>query len=177
MDGRVLEITGLDRVIAVINHFAAPGLQREAFPILGGLLESQTKDRFGKGLDPDGRPWAPWSKAYAATRRKGHGILLAGGHLRDSIAWQMDGDELKVGSNLDYAAIHQFGSGDMVVTVPAHERTNLFGREVAPFQVGAYQRHPNIPARPYAGVSEADAIEAEAALIEWLAASIPAGAA
>ena len=165
-----LEIRGLDAAIAMINRMGDPRLGHDGLEQLGGLIENQTKARFSERKAPDGTPWAPWSAAYAATRHGGHSLLVGDGHLRDSIAWQMDGSELHVGSNLVYAAIHQFGWGEEqgAVQVAAHESTNLFGKSVAPFTVPAHERNPNMPARPYMGLSDANVAEAEEALAGWL---------
>ena len=60
--------------------------------------------------------------------------------------WELDADELRVGSNLVYAAIHQFG--------------------------GTPDMHPGpaaIPARAYLGLSDADVVEIEDELEHWIA--------
>jgi phage virion morphogenesis protein len=164
------EIRGLDAAMAMINRMGSPRLAHDGLEQLGGLIENQSKARFSERAAPDGTPWAPWSAAYAKTRHGGHSLLVGDGHLRDSIAWQMDGDELHVGSNLVYAAIHQFGWGEAqgAVQVREHESTNLFGKTVAPFSVPAHERNPNMPAREYMGLSDANVSEAEQALAEWV---------
>ena len=78
---------------------------------MGAEVESQTKDRIeDKKRAPNGRPWAPWSPGYAATRHGNHSLLINEGHLQNSIAWQLAGDTVRIGSPLEYAATHQFGA-------------------------------------------------------------------
>ena len=126
--------TGLEEVIAGIQAVASPVTRMEIADSVGALLESSTKRRIAdEKRAPDGTPWAPWSEAYGATRRPGKSILWAEGDLLDSIQAVTGLTEIRVGSNLVYAAIHQFGGAD----------------------VGT----PGLPARPYLGLSDEDARE------------------
>ena len=93
---------------------------------LGAELESQTRRRIGDGGPaPDGTGWQEWSDRYAKTRHANQGKLFGEGSLLDSIQFAVDGNLVEVGSNLIYAAIHQFGgTGDMApgpAAVPARE--------------------------------------------------------
>ena len=77
---------------------------------MGAAVESQTKRRIQTTkAAPNGRPWAKWSPGYAATRHGNHSLLINRGHLQNSIAQQLAGDTVRIGSHLDYAAKHQFG--------------------------------------------------------------------
>ena len=141
-----IEVVGLESLMARIARFGDVGLQRQAKELVGGLVESQTRLRFQTATDPDGNDWAPWSPGYAESRHKGHSLLQASNALLDSIAWRLDGEELTVGSNIVYAAIHQFGGEEGMRPGPAA-----------------------IPARPYLGVNSANAAELERELADWLA--------
>jgi len=82
-------------------------------------------------------PWAPWSDAYAQSLKRRNRItprsLLVGeNNLLTSIQNYTTGEAARVGTNLIYGAIHQFG-GEAV------------GK--------------NIPARPYLGISDDNAAE------------------
>jgi phage virion morphogenesis protein len=100
----------------------------------GSVLEGSTRRRIGEEKTaPDGDRWAGWSEAYGETRHPGQTLLVSRGHLLDSIQAIATAREAQVGSNLVYAAIHQFGGAD----------------------VGK----PGLPARPYLGVSDADRAE------------------
>ncbi len=138
--------TGLGPALMMLNALGDDRRLAEGLAQIGGLIESQTRERFTTKIAPGGEPWAPWSERYAASRRRGHSLLVAEGHLRDSIMWELDADELRVGSNLVYAAIHQFG--------------------------GTPDMHPGpaaIPARAYLGLSDADVVEIEDELEHWIA--------
>lgn len=136
----VLEMPGLARVQRAIDQIAAADL-RAALDRIGGIVESQTQDRIDRGKrSPSGEPWEQWDDAYAATRSGRHSLLNSEGNLLRSIEHEVDGaDVLLVGSNLVYAATHQFGDEDR-----------------------------GIPERPYIGVSEDDADEIEKAISDWM---------
>ncbi len=103
--------------------------RRRLLDSIGAVAESQTRRRIEEQLGaPDGTPWVDWSEKYAATRHSGQGFLYAEGDLADSIDHQVvSNDQVEVGSNLIYAATHQFGDEDR-----------------------------GIPARPYLGLSADD---------------------
>lgn len=86
---------------------------RELGEAVGAVVESQTRRRISEEKTaPDGTPWAPWSSEYAKERsRRGGGSLLErSGALVDSIAFEVSGDEVIVGSPLEYAGAHQDGT-------------------------------------------------------------------
>ncbi|MDP2548485.1 phage virion morphogenesis protein [Oceanobacter sp. 4_MG-2023] len=87
---------------------------------VGGLVEGQAKNRIrNEKTAPDGTPWQAWSDNYRATRHGGNSLLMGEGHLDDSIQYIVDGDEVAVGSNLIYAAIHQLGGTPDMAPGPA----------------------------------------------------------
>jgi phage virion morphogenesis protein len=96
------------------------------------MLES-TQNRMSKELSPDGQSWEPLSintienKSLSGQSDK---ILRGYGTLADLLNYQLNGNQLMFGSNMEYAATHQFG------------------REKA-----------NIPARQFLGVSDSDEVE------------------
>ena len=74
--------------------------------------------------------------------------------------------------DVKYAAIHEFGFNGPE-TVRQHIRTMVFGKTVPPFSVGPFERHMNMPARPFmrpaladseAGIYAAIRADAEAAI-------------
>lgn len=109
---------------------------------MGAVLESSTRNRIqSEKTDPEGNSWPDWSPAYAETRHGGHSLLSADGGLLDSIRSDVRGDEVEVGTNLVYGAVHQFGGAE--VDMP-------------------------IPARPYLGVSAEDEQDILAVTDDWL---------
>ena len=116
--------------------------QQDVLEGIGALVESQTKDRIrNEKTAPDGTPWEPWKDWYASTRHGGQSLLVGEGdrddsaHLDSSIQYIVEGDEVSVGSNLPYAAMHQFGG----TTSPK-----------------SWMPNKEIPARPYLGLSTDD---------------------
>ena len=119
-----------DRAVkAALNRLARAGRDmRPMFDEIGGLIETATLLRFERGESPEGVPWKPSRRAL----RQGGKTLVDTGRLRDSITRQATRDSVVVGTNVIYAAIHQFGGKT--------------GRGLA----------VDMPARPYLGVSEDD---------------------
>lgn len=126
---------------------------------IGAEIETQTHRRIrDEKSGPDGTPWPNWFAEYAKTRHGNHSLLMGEGNLDDSIQSIVSGDDVETGSNLAYAAVHQFGSDDLV-TVPAHQRliTQAFGRPLASpvwVNVDSYTFEQNIVERPYLGFSD-----------------------
>lgn len=126
------EIEGLVNVGLVLGRLSQLDLSSLADKASAYLISS-TQDRItGEQTSPEGDPWAPWSPDYAATRHGNQSLLVGGGDLRDSLKRFSSGTEIGAGSNLEYAAVHQFGSDD-----------------------------GSTPARPYLGLSPLDQREIE----------------
>ena len=139
---------GLGPALMMLNALGDPRRQAEGLVHIGGFIEKQTKERIAHlKTAPDGTPWAPWSAAYARTRKASQSLLVGEGNpgLLESIMWELDGDELRVGSDLPYAAIHQFGGEPGMAAGPAA-----------------------IPARPYLGLSDENLTEIEDVLEAWI---------
>lgn len=109
---------------------------------IGDRAAEQTKRRIESGGPaPDGAPWAPPKRPDPRRRN----TLRVTGQLRDSIRYQMIGDDtVAIGTNKIYAAIHQLGG--------------QAGRGHA----------ATIPARPYLGFSTADIEEINKIISEWV---------
>lgn len=134
------DVVGMADLGRLLSRLADPDL-RDLMADQAAEGETQTRRRIEEEkASSEGTPWAPLSERYA--RRKAAGITVAGvrlesgggllqfqGHLLDSITSAVVGNnEAEWGSNLVYAATHQFGDD---------------GR--------------NIPARPYLGLSDDNA--------------------
>lgn len=143
-------VARLDQILRTLG----PGGLRGPLAEIGEDLVEATKRRFDSSTGPDGARWAPNSLATimsllegtrgnfkrdgALTKRgtarvAGKKPLVDSGVLQDTIAYQIDGDSLFVGTNRfagqwdGGAAVHQFGSKD-----------------------------GSIPARPFLGADEQD---------------------
>ena len=112
---------------------------RDAMDEIGRRLVSAALRRFESERGPDGRPWLRSARALA----EGGRTLTDSGRLRASIthAVAADGRALVVGSDVAYAAIHQFGS-----RAGGARRRGSSGKG----------RRGQLPARPYLGIDESD---------------------
>lgn len=132
--------TGFDqarRRLQKLSHFDL----RDLLDNIGAVVESQVRRRIMEEKEsPDGTPWAPLSEKYAKRKKKvsSGGLLELHHYLLDSITHNPVGDTVEIGSNLDYAATHQFGSEDGTT-----------------------------PARPYLGLSDDDSDEVTVAISTW----------
>lgn len=143
MSGASFEIT-LDGLAFVQHRLAKLSAidTRKLLRHVGAIAESQTRRRINKERTaPSGEPWEPLSKKYAAwksTKSRG-GLLRLYTHLLDSITYEVNGDEVLIGTNVIYGATNQYGSED--------------GR---------------IPARPYLGLSSENQDDLEKEIVSWL---------
>ncbi len=113
-------------VADLIKHLGNP---RRAMDQIGSHLAAATIRRFQIETAPDGKPWQKSLRALA----DGGQTLTDKGHLRRSITHRVaaDGRSVDVGSNLVYAAIHQFGGQagrGRSVTLPARPYLGIDGR-------------------------------------------------
>ena len=117
---------------------------------IGSALVETTQQRFEHGRDPEGMPWKPWSRAYAAVTTS-NGILRGrggAGGLMPSVTYKADAMSVRVGSAKIYAGVHQFGA----TILPKKGKSLVFhlGKRVV------FAKRVTIPARPYLGIGPAD---------------------
>lgn len=122
---------------------------REFLEDVGQHLLSETQDRLlAGGPAPDGAAWPDWNPLYRKFRPKlspKGGMMNLRGRLRDSITTQVQGRQLRVGTNTIYARVHQFGAVIEPVRAPM---LRVPGVGMLP--------SVTIPARPFLGVSAED---------------------
>ncbi|WP_142850988.1 phage virion morphogenesis protein [Telmatospirillum sp. J64-1] len=116
-----------------------------AFEEIGAMLVSSVIHRFEHGIAPDGNPWPVSGRAQA----EGGKTLVDSARLMQSITYQAGDGEVSVGTNVVYAAIHQFGGrieakSGRALTFP------LPGGGWATVKAVA------MPARPFLGVNDDD---------------------
>lgn len=97
-------------------------------------------------VSPEG---VAWPKSLRATLAGGGPTLYDTGRLRESITHAPSAREVEIGSNLIYAAIHQFGGDIVPKSAGALFFTLANGATVMAGKV-------TIPARPYLGISTED---------------------
>lgn len=159
-------IRGMDELCNTLGGFLSNAENR--LPIMkevSQVLVSSVQENFRTG----GRP-TQWVKSKRAIRQGGQTLLGSGRLMKSLLTPEVTGDDINFGSNLPYAAIHQFGF-DGPETVKAHSRSmrsgNLFGRgervnkktgEITQGRiktasgvgfVKSFTRHMRMPARPY----------------------------
>lgn len=125
-----VEIDGATLNAALARLAAVLADPSTAMDQIGRYLVASTLRRFERERAPDGSPWLKSARALA----EGGRTLTDTGRLRGSIAHTVTdgGRAVEVGSNVIYAAIHQFG-----------------GR-------AGRGRKAKLPARPYLGIDERD---------------------
>lgn len=145
-----VEVQGIDAVTTRLSRLSS--LDRAlVLEALGATVESQTRRRLtSEKTAPDGAAWKP--------NRAGTSILVRSGHLLASVHYRVGGSEVRIGSGLVYAAIHQLGG----TIVPRKARKLVF-----PGAGGGmvFADRVVIPARPYLGVSNANSLEIERVLL------------
>lgn len=157
MAGVSIRVEGVDEaakaVRAAADRAARPrGLWEE----IGQLLVASTIDRFEREQDPDGNPWPRSIRVMLL----GGKTLTDTAHLRNSVTYELLADGVAVGTNVIYAAVHQFGA-----TISAKNADFLHFMVVGNH---VQKRQVTIPARPFLGVSIADADEIGLAWEDWL---------
>lgn len=189
-----VETGPLRDVLARLLQYDRAGLN-ETLARIGRRLVETTRERAGRQVDPDGHPWAPLTPRYLARKKRKRPnapILRLDNHLLgDQLSSQVLGDEVFVGTNAVYGAIHQFG-GD--INFPARSQTAYFKRDGRTGKVGnrfvnkaksnfaqgvtlpAYR--VKIPKRPFLGLSAQDEQDVLAIAIDGLLDTIdgPGGA-
>jgi phage gpG-like protein len=95
VDERALNLL-FDKVRGVVE-------ERSLLDSIGHALREEASLSFTDSRDPYGKPWKPLK------RRKGQ-PLLDTGLLRNSLAYRVNGLVLELGTNVDYAGPHQYGT-------------------------------------------------------------------
>ena len=130
-------MSGVGLIYSYRDLDASPALARlsenfkdltELMDALGAEIEDQTVERFTTNIAPDDSPWLPSRRVEQAGGAAK--TLVDRAHLRDSITRESNTRSTEIGSNIVYAAIHQFGG-----------------------EAGRGQS-VKLPARPYLGISE-----------------------
>ncbi len=124
---------------------------------IGTVLIERNRMRFDRQVDPDGRPWAP-------TKRGGQILRLTGVLFNSLQVGEVTPTSVEVGTNVPYAAAHQFGSKPYVIKP-----------RLAPYLwLPAYTRkvsqvnHPGLKPRPFLGISPDDRDEILTILTNFL---------
>lgn len=127
---------------------------------IAGHLERATQRRFETNLDPAGQAWKPSRRAAKTGTR----TLVLSHHLRQSITSESDATAARVGTNVPYAAIHQFGGKikPRIQTLYVNKARAESGdwrfvkRSKADFAYDVTVKEYAMPARPFLGLGPDD---------------------
>lgn len=178
-----IEDQGVRNQLAEIQ--ARVGNMRPVWAEIGQILLESIMNNFLQHRAPDGTPWKPVSAAYTRWKsKKGKNpseILTLGSRLRNSINARAETDSVTIGTNVVYAAIHQFGGaitmGGRSQTL-AHDKGGRFmSRKKASKQktgsvrvsiatIGAHA--VDMPARPFLGARDEDWGRISTALAKYI---------
>lgn len=108
-----ITVRGLDEAVRELDDMA--GRLHDLSPVMAVIAEdikTFVDDRFRSSTDPTGARWQPLAEATKKKRRQGSGkILVDTGVLRNSVNARPGPRSVRFGTNVPYAATHQFGSG------------------------------------------------------------------
>ncbi|ROL55644.1 hypothetical protein D9V84_11215 [Bacteroidetes/Chlorobi group bacterium Naka2016] len=159
----------------ILGKFQNPNFAK-IFPVVRSIVQSSidqnfmVEGRFGDGLFGGGTQ--KWSKSKRALKQNGQ-TLSDTGRLAASIqivvSQQGNSLNIQAGSNLPYAAIHNFGG---IIHIPARSRTYVQKRYIRGTKKGKFKKGTtfgqgfttkgytiNIPARPYLVLQDDDIVE------------------
>ncbi|UZX16555.1 phage virion morphogenesis protein [Thermus sp. PS18] len=101
------DFRGLDRLLRTLDRLTRPEAMREVSRAAAEGAMVALSDRFRTATDPHGRPWVPSLRA----RLEGGQTLSDTGRLRRSFhVTRIGPDGFTIGTNVIYAAPHQFGA-------------------------------------------------------------------
>lgn len=149
MTGVSIEVQVNDRGVgqAFTRLIGLMGNTTPIMSVIGTGLVASTHRRFVTQTSPDGAAWVGLYPAYRPIKRNSR-ILTESGRLRGSINDQAGNDYVRVGTNVIYAGVHQFGA-----TIRPKNGSHLYFM-LATGLVPA--KSVTIPARPYLGISDDD---------------------
>lgn len=154
-NGVSLRWGGLDRALGKAVH--RMGDTQDLMDSIGEALVSSTLKRFQDEKTPEGEKWEPSARAAA----KGGKTLSNTGDLMKSIDKYATSSKVMVGSNKEYARIHQLGGTVRPKKGKFLKFRGLDGEDV-------FAKEVTIPARPYLGISDDDREEIVATMTDFL---------
>lgn len=147
----------LEAVERALRDAGNPERIRAALQALGRVLVTRIQLTFRQSTAPNGSRWAPLKL------RQGQ-PLVDTGRLRASITSKAGDREVVVGTNVQYARVHQFGA----VIRPVRAKLLRFPNDAGGF---AFARQVKVPARPFMPIGPAGQVDLPAS---WSAAALSA---
>lgn len=144
---------------------------------MGEALQGFHRQRFKDQESPDGEAWQELSSRYRKRKKRNKDkVLTRDGVLRNTLRWQIRGNELLFGTDRPYGAIHQFGGiieiaarsqqayyrevrgGKIKGQIVRKVKNQFVSKKRANYSewntIGAYSI--SMPARPWLGVSDSE---------------------
>lgn len=170
MAGATLTFDYQDALNTLLRTQAALADPAPLLADMGEKLLEFHQQRFNEQKSPDGEPWKILSNRYWYWKRRHKSgnvdkVLTLDGHLRNTLRWQINANELLFGTDRIYGAVHQFGATIEIAarSQQAYYRQKKNGeidnRFVRKSKSNFSQWHTipahqvTIPARPWLGVS------------------------
>ena len=130
MSGFSVQVDDAQVRAALATLSARMGDLSPAMRSIGQTLVAATDLAFRSQKDPWGQAWKPLAASTLRGRRKGKGsgsdkILRDTGRLSNSITYRAERASVQVGTNVIYAAIHQFGGSIGAHKIPFPARPFL----------------------------------------------------
>ncbi|SMH42492.1 phage virion morphogenesis protein [Mesorhizobium australicum] len=166
MTGVRFELKGSDAVLAALaDTLSKTDDKRGLFDAIGAALASSTQARFETETDPEGSPWPDSLRKLV----NGGRTLTDSARLVQSLTHEATEESVAVGTNVIYAAIHQFGG-----TIKAKTSSGLRFR--GPGNGGwVTKQSVEMPRRTFLGLDDDDEAEIGHLAAEWLGADDDSG--
>jgi phage virion morphogenesis protein len=177
MTGVTMQLLDRDGALAELDGYERRARDpRGMYENIGAALVTSTQHRFDTSTAPDGTIWPPSLRVIAS----GGQTLKLSARLMRSITYIASMTGVEIGTNVIYAAIHQFGGTirQAARTAILHFKTNKrtgASRFAKPGKADRAQKAAigarviNMPARPYIGMDEDDPRTVINAAESWLA--------
>lgn len=176
----ILDDTLSPSIASLVQAARHPGNLMASF---AGAMLTSTQRRFETETSPDGAKWKPLAprttmKKIRSRQRGTANILRVTTRLYSSLTTQSDDRSASVGTNIVYAAPHQFGGeiqqyarsqSASFIRIRKRWQFSKAGRKGAVKKNITIGEHTiRIPARPYLGFSEADIAALTEIGTDWL---------
>lgn len=160
MTGVRIEVNDAAVQGAFARLFAFGSDQTPAMRRIAEQLRQHVDERFEDERGPGG---VPWPKSWRAREQAGQ-TLTDTARLRQSITFRAGPSSAEVGTNVRYAAVHQFGA-----TIRAKTAKGLVFRVGRTRSGWRRMQQVTIPARPFLGLDAQDIAEMDAIVARHLA--------
>lgn len=150
-----LRIDGGNVLMKALSRLSEPDHRKDLMTLIGEIGVDSTKKRFLNEQAPDGKEWKPSRRGAA----EGH-TLRDSLELYNRFAYEATPDSVAWGTNVIYAAIHQFGG----TRPPKNAQALAFQG----FNGAVVTKKVTMPARPFLGVNDADRNKIDVAVQNWM---------